>query len=66
MNIKYKTSEPKKKKKEKLKANLDIKQTIFKKQNSKTEKNTKASYLVSYLIAKTMKPFRKENLSRNV
>ena len=37
MNIKYKTSEPKKKKtKEKLKANLDIKQTIFKKQNSKT------------------------------
>ena len=40
-----------------MKSNLDIQQTIFKKQNNETEKSTKASYIVSYLIAKKMKPF---------
>ena len=40
-----------------MKSNLDIQQTIFKKQNNETEKNTKVSYIVSYLIAKKMKPF---------
>ena len=40
-----------------MKANLDIQRIIFKKQNNETKKNTKATYIVSYLIAKTMKPF---------
>ena len=40
-----------------MKANLDIQETIFKKQNKETEKYTKASYIVSYLIAKKMKHF---------
>ena len=46
--------------KEKLKkliSNLEKQQSIFKKQNVETEKNTKASYVVSSLIAKKMKPF---------
>ena len=46
-----------KEKLEKLKSNLDRQQTIFKKQNNETEKNTKTNYIVSYLIAKKMKPF---------
>ena len=46
--------------KEKLKkliSNLEKQQSIFKKQNVETENNTKASYVVSSLIAKRMKPF---------
>ena len=46
-----------KEKLEKLKSNLDRQQTIFKKQNNETEKNTKTNYIVSYLIAKKIKPF---------
>ena len=56
---KYKPNE-RKEKLEKLKASFDRKQTIFKEQNTETEKNTQASYTVSYLIAKKMKPFTKE------
>ena len=40
-----------------MKANLDIQQTISKKQNNETENKPKTSYIVSYLIAKKMKPF---------
>ena len=40
-----------------MKASFDRQQTIFKKQNTEREKNTKAGYIVSYLIAKKMKPF---------
>ena len=52
----YKPSE-RKEKLEKLTANLDRQQNIFKKQNTEIEKNTKTSYIVSYLITKKMKPF---------
>ena len=51
----YRSSE-RKEKLEKLKANLDRQQTIFKKQNTEREKNIKASYIVSYLIPKKIKP----------
>ena len=54
--MEYKSSK-RKEKLEKLKANLGRQQTIFKKQNTETEKNTKASYTVSYLNAKKMKLF---------
>ena len=54
---KYSEPTQEKEKAKKLKANLDRQQIIFKKQSTETEKNTQASYTVSYLIAKTMKPF---------
>ena len=52
----------------KLKANLVSQETIFKKQNTEIEKNSKASYTVSYLKVKKMKPFTaveffKENMA---
>ena len=43
-----------------MKSNLDRQQTIFKKQNAETRKNTKVSYIVSYLMGKKMKPFTEE------